>query len=203
MASTSVKKRAEKARPAELEVLSFATKAAWTRWLDKNHATSAGLWILFAKKASGITSVSYAEALDVALCYGWIDSQKKAHDATTFLQKFTPRGAKSIWSRINREKAVALTESGMMMPAGAAEMDRARKDGRWDAAYEPQARALVPPDLQAALDANQRAAKFFATLTSQNRYAILFRLHSAKRAETRARRIKEFVVMLARHETFH
>jgi uncharacterized protein YdeI (YjbR/CyaY-like superfamily) len=147
--------------------------------------------------------VSYPEALDVALCYGWIDSQKKGHDATTFLQKFTPRGARSIWSTINRDKALALSKIGKMKPAGAAEVERARKDGRWDAAYEPQARAEIPPDLQAALDANPRAAKFLTTISSQNRYAILFRVHNAKRPETRARRIADFVAMLERHETVH
>ncbi len=188
---------------AELAVIPFATVAAWNKWLDRNHASSAGVWIHFAKKASGIASVTYAEALDVALCYGWIDSQRKSYDAATFIQKFTPRGARSIWSSINREKALALADGGQMKPAGAAEIERARKDGRWDAAYEPQARSVVPPDLQAALDANPRAAQFFTTLTSQNRYAILFRLHTAKRTETRARRITDFVAMLARRETFH
>lgn len=193
----------KRTQQAELAVISFPTGAAWGKWLDRNHATSTGVWILFAKKGAGIPSVSYAEALDIALCHGWIDSQKQANDATTFLQKFTPRGPRSIWSRINRDKAIALTERGEMKPAGAAEIDRARKDGRWDAAYEPQARAVVPPDLQAALDRNRRAAKFFSTLTSQNRYAILFRIQTARRPETRAKRIGEFVAMLARHETFH
>lgn len=189
--------------PREIPIVPFATRAAWGKWLDKNHATSAGIWIQFAKKASGIPSVSYPEAVDVALCYGWIDSQKKAHDTKTFLQKFTPRGTRSIWSRINRDKALALTESGKMKPAGAAAVERAQKDGRWDAAYEPQARAEVPPDLQAALDANPRATEFFTTISSQNRYAILFRIHNAKRPETRARRIADFVAMLERHETLH
>lgn len=187
----------------EIPILPFVSKAAWKEWLDRNGASSAGIWIHFAKKASGIASVTYAEALDVALCYGWIDSQKKGHDEKTFLQKFTPRGARSIWSTINCAKAVALVGCGDMMPAGFAEIERAKRDGRWDAAYEPQARIQVPTDLQAALDANQRAAKFFATLTSQNRYAILFRIHGAKKAETRAARIAKFVEMLERHETIH
>ncbi len=187
----------------EIPIVPFANQAAWNRWLDKHHTTSAGIWIRIAKKGSGIPSVSHPEALDVALCYGWIDSQRKGYDEKTFIQKFTPRGARSIWSVINRGKAVALLESGKMMPAGISEMERAKKDGRWEAAYASQATIEVPPDLQAALQATPRAAKFFTTLTSQNRYAILFRIHNAKRAETRAKRIADFVAMLARHETIY
>ncbi len=191
------------AAPTDVSIVPFADQVAWNKWLDKHHATSVGIWIRIAKKGSGIPSVSHPEALDVALCYGWIDSQRKGYDEKTFIQKFTPRGARSIWSVINRDKAVALLESGKMMPAGISEMERAKKDGRWDAAYASQATIEIPPDLQAALDAKPRAAKFFATLTSQNRYAILFRIHNAKRAETRARRIADFVAMLERHETIH
>lgn len=191
------------AAPTEIPIVPFADQVAWNKWLDKHHTTSAGIWIRIAKKGSGIPSVSHPEALDVALCYGWIDSQRKAYDEKTFIQKFTPRGSRSIWSVINRDKAVALLESGKMMAAGISEMERAKKDGRWDAAYASQATIEIPPDLQAALDAKPRAAKFFATLTSQNRYAILFRVHNAKRAETRARRIADFVAMLERHETIH
>lgn len=184
-------------------VIPFAHQSAWSEWLAENHAKSSGIWIHFAKKDSGILSVSYPEALDVALCYGWIDSQRKGHDEKTFVQKFTPRGKRSIWSTINRAKVVALIEAGRMKPAGIAEMERAQKDGRWESAYEPQARAEVPPDLQAALDAKPRAANFFATLKGQNRYAILFRIHTAKKPETRAKRIAEFVAMLSRHETIY
>lgn len=191
------------AAPPEIPIVPFPDQAAWAKWLARHHATSPGIWIRFAKKASGIASVSYAEALDVALCYGWIDSQKKAHDEKTFIQKFTPRGMRSIWSTINRDKALALIENGRMMPAGLAQVERAKENGRWDAAYAPQASIEVPPDLRAALDANVRAARFFTTLTSQNRYAILFRVHNARRAETRAKRIADFVAMLARHETIH
>ncbi|HEY5087914.1 MAG TPA: YdeI/OmpD-associated family protein [Gemmatimonadaceae bacterium] len=191
------------ATPVEISIIPFAHHSAWSEWLDKHHATSPGIWIRVAKKASGIPSVSHPEALDIALCYGWIDSQRKGYDAKTFIQKFTPRGVRSIWSTINRGKVLALIQSGQMKPAGIAEMERAQKDGRWDAAYEPQARIEVPPDLQAALDAKPRAAKFFATLKGQNRYAVLFRIHTAKRAETRARRIAEFVAMLGRHETIY
>jgi uncharacterized protein YdeI (YjbR/CyaY-like superfamily) len=187
----------------DVPIIPFTDGGAWSEWLDKHHAISPGIWILIAKKGSGVRSVSHPEALEIALCYGWIDSQRKGYDAKTFIQKFTPRGARSIWSVINRDKAIALVESGKMMPAGIAEVERAKKDGRWEAAYASQATIEVPPDLQAALDLKPRAAKFFATLTSQNRYAILFRIHNAKRAETRARRIADFVAMLGRHETIH
>ena len=155
------------------------------------------------KKASGVHSISYPEALEVALCYGWIDGQKQSNGEQTWLQKFTPRSKKSIWSKINREKALALIESGRMAPAGLEEIDRAKKDGRWDAAYDSQSKAGVPPDLQAALDANPRARSFFAGLNSQNRYAVLFRIHAAKKPETRARRIQQFVEMLERQEKLH
>lgn len=195
--------RKKTAAPADIPIVPFADEAEWSDWLDEHHAKSTGIWIRIAKKGSGIPSVAYPEVLDVALCYGWIDGQRKGHDERTFLQKFTPRGARSIWSVINRNKAVALHESGRMRPAGIAEMERAKKDGRWEAAYASQATIEVPADLQAALDAKPRAAKFFRTLTSQNRYAILFRVHNAKRAETRAKRIADFVAMLDRHETIY
>jgi len=150
-----------------------------------------------------VQSVTYPEALDVALCFGWIDGQKKSDTAATWLQKFTPRSKRSIWSKINREKALALIAGGRMKPAGLQEIERAKADGRWEAAYESQSRAEVPADLQAALDANPKANVFFATLNSQNRYAVLFRIHHAKKAETRARRIKQFVEMLAKGEKLH
>ncbi len=187
----------------EIPIIPFANHVEWGEWLAKHHATSSGIWIRIAKKASGIPSVSHPEALDIALCYGWIDSQRKGYDAKTFIQKFTPRGARSIWSKINRAKVLALIENGRMKPAGIAEMERAQKDGRWELAYESQARITVPPDLQAALDKKPRAAKFFATLKGQNRYAILFRIHTAKKPETRAKRIAEFVAMLGRNETIY
>lgn len=156
-----------------------------------------------AKKDSGITSVNHAEALEVALCYGWIDGQRKAEDGKYFLQRFTPRTPRSTWSKINRDKALKLIEEGRMQPAGLAEVDRARADGRWDAAYDAQSVANVPPDLQAALDANPKAAAFFAKLDSRNRYAVLFRTQGAKKPETRARRIAQFVEMLAKGEKIH
>jgi uncharacterized protein YdeI (YjbR/CyaY-like superfamily) len=156
-----------------------------------------------AKKDSGIASVNHPEALEVALCYGWIDGQRKAQDDKHFLQRFTPRTPRSTWSKINRDKALKLIDEGRMQPAGLAEVDRARADGRWDAAYDAQSVATVPPDLQAALDANPKAAAFFAKLDSRNRYAVLFRTQGAKKPETRARRIAQFVEMLAKGEKIH
>jgi uncharacterized protein YdeI (YjbR/CyaY-like superfamily) len=156
-----------------------------------------------AKKASGSKSVSHDEALDVALCYGWIDGQAKSEGEDSWLQRFTPRGKRSIWSKRNREKVRALIKTGEMKPAGLAEVQRAKKDGRWDAAYDPPSRIKVPADLQAALDTNRRAKSFFAALDSRNRYAVLFRIHMAKKAETRAGRIEKFVAMLARGEKLY
>ena len=156
-----------------------------------------------AKKDSGTPSVTYAEAIEIALCYGWIDGQKQSHSVEAWLQKFTPRGKKSIWSKINREKAVALIESGRMQATGLAEVKRAQADGRWEQAYDSPSTATVPPDLQAALNKNARAKAFFATLESRNRYAILWRVQTAKKAETRAKRIALFIQMLERGEKIH
>ena len=180
--------------------MAFAQKSAWAKWLKDNHGTSTGVRLRLAKKASGLESVSYNEAVDVALCYGWIDGQANSAGEKCWLQKFTPRGKRSIWSKRNREKALALIAKGEMQPAGLAEIERAKKDGRWEAAYDSPRRITVPGDLQAALDGNERARSFFQTLDSQNRYAILFRIHTAKKAETRAKRIEQFVQMLARNE---
>jgi uncharacterized protein YdeI (YjbR/CyaY-like superfamily) len=197
------KPAAGRAKATELPVLAFATKAAWSAWLRANHATSHGVWLKIAKKDSGSSSVDYAEALEVALAWGFIDGQKGAFDEAWWLQKFTPRGAKSVWSKINRAKAEALIASGAMKAPGLAEVERAKRDGRWEAAYASQSKALVPPDLARALKANPRAARFFETLGSHNRYAILFRVHAAKKPETRAERIARFVAMCAAHETVH
>ncbi len=188
---------------AELPTILFADQQAWAEWLDANHTSSPGLWLRLAKKGSGLASVSYAEALDVALCYGWIDGQKRPADAQTWLQKFTPRGKKSIWSKINRDKVEALIANGQMRPAGQAAIDLARADGRWEAAYDSQKNATIPDDLQAALDASPAAAAFFATLNSTNRYAILFRVQTAKKPETRAKRIRDLVAMLERNEKIY
>ncbi len=181
----------------------FKTQKAWTTWLDKNHAKSAGVWLQIAKKAGPVKSVSYAEALEVALCYGWIDGQKKGLDEAAWLQKFSPRGPRSIWSKINREKAEELIKNGRMQAAGLAAINRAKQNGRWDAAYDSHRTATVPDDLQAALEQNPAAQAFFATLDSANRYAILWRVQTAKKAETRARRIAQFVTMLENHEKIH
>ena len=181
----------------------FKDQAAWAGWLAKNHAKSSGLWLRFAKKNSGLKSVSYAEALESALCYGWIDGQKRPKDDRTWLQRFVPRAEKSIWSKINCEKALALVQSGRMRPAGRAAIERARANGRWDAAYDSPSRAVVPDDLQAALDSHPRAQEFFETLNSANRYAILFRIQNVKKAETRARKITEYIAMLERHQKIH
>ena len=187
----------------ELSLLSFAKPAAWSAWLAKHHASAPGLWLKLGKKAAGVSSITYAEALEVALAWGWIDGIKKKHDEAWWLQKFTPRGARSVWSAINRDKALALIASGAMKPSGLAEVERAKRDGRWKAAYEPQSRATVPEDLGAALAASPRAAAFFAALDSANRYAVLYRIQHAKKAETRAARITRFVEMLARGEKLH
>ena len=177
--------------------------AAWTRWLKRHHASAAGVWLRMAKKDSGIPSIDHPAALDAALCFGWIDGQRKSDDAQYFLQRFTPRTPRSTWSQINRAKALKLIDEGRMQPAGLAEVERARADGRWEAAYEAASVATVPPDLQAALNANHKAAAFFATLDSRNRFAILFRTQGAKKAETRAKRIAQFVEMLAKGEKIY
>ena len=150
-----------------------------------------------AKKSSGITTVTFPEALEGALCYGWIDGQRNSFDDQWFLQRFTPRRPRSKWSKVNRAKAERLIEEGRMQPAGLAEVERARADGRWDAAYDPPSAVTVPPDLQRALDENPAAAAFFATLNRQSRLAILYPIHDAKKPETRARRIERFVAMLS------
>jgi uncharacterized protein YdeI (YjbR/CyaY-like superfamily) len=178
-------------------------RAAWAAWLDKHHDDSPGVWLILGKKGSGLSTPTYQEALEVALCFGWIDGQKGARDDVTWAQRFTPRGPKSIWSKINVEKAEALLAGGKMTPAGIAAVEAAKKDGRWTAAYASQRVATVPEDLQAALEARPKAKAFFATLSSANRYAILFRVHTAKKPETRKKRIAHFIAMLERHETVH
>jgi len=189
--------------PDELPILPFACADDWEAWLEREHNRAPGVWLQIAKKESRIASVTYAEALDVALCFGWIDGQKRSYDATSFLQRFTPRKRASRWSKINTGHVERLTAAGRMRPAGLAQVEAARADGRWEAAYDGQSSATIPPDLQAALDANPAAAAFFATLRGANRYAVLYRVQDAKRPETRARRIERFVAMLARGETLH
>jgi uncharacterized protein YdeI (YjbR/CyaY-like superfamily) len=191
-------------RATKEERLAFATAAQWEAWLAKNHSKADAVILRLAKLKSGIPSVTYAEALDVALCYGWIDGLKGSESDTYYTQRFTPRRARSMWSKTNREKIGALTAAGRMKPAGVAEVERAKKDGRWDAAYgNYSASDTIPDDLQAALDGSPKAKAFFVTLNAQNRYAILFRLHQAKKAETRAQRLSKFVEMLKRRETLY
>jgi uncharacterized protein YdeI (YjbR/CyaY-like superfamily) len=186
-----------------LPVIAFTSRAKWKAWLAKHHSTSSGLWLEIAKKGSEIDSVSYAEAIEVALCFGWIDGQKAAADDDHWLQRFTPRKPRSRWSKINRDKATALIERGEMQPAGLRQVDAAKRDGRWDAAYAGQRTMTVPTDLRDALKRNARARAFFETLDGANRYAVLYRIHDAKKPETRAARIEKYVQMLAEHRTIH
>lgn len=192
----------EKAR-GDLPVMVFKHQTDWEAWLGKHFDSSPGIWMRLAKKSATLQSVTYQEALEWALCYGWIDGQKKAFDKESWLQRFTPRGPKSIWSRINHDKALRLIKSRRMKPAGLAAIRRAKENGRWDAAYDSHSTAVPPPDFQEALNKNARAKNFFATLNSQNRYAILFRIQTVKKIETRQKRIAAFVRMLGMHEKLH
>lgn len=181
----------------------FETPAAFARWLKKHGASVPVLWLKMAKKKSGLRSITWSEAVDVALCYGWIDGQSKSLDETYVLQRFTPRGKRSKWSKLNRERVARLIEGGRMQPAGLAEVERAKADGRWDAAYDSPSTAVVPDDLAMALAKNKKAKAFFESLTGANRYAILHRLQDAKKPETRVRRIEKFIEMLKNGETLH
>jgi uncharacterized protein YdeI (YjbR/CyaY-like superfamily) len=184
----------------DLPKIPFASPVEWEQWLEANHAISEGVWIKMAKKDARIKSVRYPEVLESALCFGWIDGRREALDERYFLQRYTPRRSRSKWSRINREKAEWLIAEGRMRPAGLAEVERAKSDGRWEAAYEGQKSSTVPGDLRRELDARPNAKAFFAELNSQNRYAILYRLQDAKKPETRARRLAKFVAMLEAEE---
>ena len=191
---------------SELPIKLFKEKRDWAVWLDNNQnnqAKSSGLWLRIAKKKADITSLSYAEALEIALCYGWIDGQKKPYDELTWLQKFTPRGARSIWSVNNREKAGDLIRNGQMKPAGLKAIERAKENGQWAAAYDSQSKIALPEDFRSELDKHTKAKAFFITLDSANRYAILFRLQTARKPETRAKRLRQFIAMLEKHEKLH
>ncbi|AJP00696.1 hypothetical protein TU94_03490 [Streptomyces cyaneogriseus subsp. noncyanogenus] len=188
---------AEESRKTAEPVLSFTTQDAWEEWLEENHADVPGVWLKIPKAGSGLVGVDYAQALESALCHGWIDGQKKKLDEKNWLQRFTPRRRGSSWSQVNRQKATELIERGRMRPAGLREVEKAKADGRWEAAYASQSKATVPDDLRAALDASPAAREFFATLDSRNRYAILYRVQDAKKPQTRAARIEKFVAMLA------
>ena len=184
----------------DLPIIPFASRDAWGAWLEGQHATSDGLWLKFAKKYSGLETVTYDQAVEIALCYGWIDGQVRSLDEDYYLQRFTPRRPRSKWSKINRQKATKLIERGEMKPAGLQEVERAKADGRWDAAYDAPSTATVPEDLKRALGKNEIAREYFATLDRRNRYTILYQIQDAKRPETRARRIAKYVAMLAERE---
>ena len=187
----------------ELPVLLFAADAEWERWLAGNHADMPGVWLRFAKKGCDTPTVNYAQALDTALCYGWIDGQVRRFDDSFYLQRFTPRGPRSRWSQVNREHVARLTEAGRMRAAGQVQVDAAKADGRWDAAYEPPSRATVPEDLQQALDGSPAAAEFFATLTGNRRYAFLHRLHHVTDPARRAKRIDSYIELLSERRTLN
>lgn len=187
----------------QLPIISFVTQQNWEAWLNEHHAESGGIWLKIAKKRAGSMSVSYAQALESALCYGWIDGQKGSLDDQYWLQKFTPRRAKSIWSKVNCVKAETLIAQGRMQAAGLRQVELAKADGRWDQAYASQSNITIPDDFQSELDKNPEAKVFFSTLDRINRYAILFRIQTAKKAETRVARIQKFIDMLSKHETIY
>ncbi len=186
-----------------LPVVFFDSSQAWENWLEQHHTEPKGVWLKIAKKEAGLDTVSYSEALDTALCYGWIDGQKGAYDDRFWLQKFSPRSPKSRWSKVNCQKALALIAAGRMQPAGLRQVELAKSDGRWDAAYESQSKIGVPDDFQSALDQHPQAKEFFHTLNSANRYAILYRIQTAIKPETRTARIQKLVAMLERNEKIH
>ena len=188
---------------AGLPIIGFADAAAFEHWTDAQPPDAPGLWVKFSKTGSGVASVSKTEAIDVALCHGWIDGQLERYDEASWLTRFTPRKPRSKWSQINRTRALQLIKQGRMRPQGLAQVEAARADGRWEAAYAPSSTAEPPPDLQAALNANPKAAAFFATLKGANRYAVLYRIAAVKKPETRARKIAGFIAMLERGETIH
>lgn len=174
-------------------VLLFEDAGVWSRWLESSHATASGVWLRLRKKGSAIQSVTYLEALEVALCYGWIDGQTRKFDEGTYLQKFTPRRKGSIWSQINRDRVLALENAGRMKQAGLLEVDKAKANGQWDRAYS----SAIPPELESALAANDKALRFYRTLDGQNRMALHFRIQTLRRPESRHRKAAEFVAMLA------
>ncbi|MEI3800391.1 MULTISPECIES: YdeI/OmpD-associated family protein [unclassified Chitinophaga] len=191
------------ATPKELPELFFETQQQWEKWLAKHHTQEDGVWLRMYKKDSKIPSINYAQALEEALCYGWIDGMAKSVDETSYIQKFTPRRPKSIWSERNTKHIARLTAEGKMKPAGIRQVELAKADGRWENAYATQSEATIPDDFMAALKKNKKAAAFFETLNKQNKFAIYFRLQNAKKPETRAKRIVDFIAKLERQEKFH
>jgi len=189
--------------PSEHDIVECPDDAAWERWLEENHAQATDAWVKIAKKGSGVTTVHYPEVLDTAICFGWIDAIRRPLDETYFLQRFTRRGPRSRWSQVNRDKAERLIAAGRMRPAGHAQIEAAKADGRWDVAYEPQSRATIPDDFQKALDAEPQAKEFFATLRGQQRYAFLFRLHHVKTQKARDRRIASYLELLREGRTLN
>jgi uncharacterized protein YdeI (YjbR/CyaY-like superfamily) len=187
----------------DADFIAFPSQREWARWLAKNHADSMGVWLRFFKKTGGTPSVSHTEALAVALCYGWIDGQLKKHDEESWLRKFTPRRPKSIWSKRNRELVEHLAAAGQMKPAGLKEMDAAKADGRWDRAYDSPSNMTLPADFLRELTKNKNARLFFKALSKANRYAIAWRLQTAKKPETRDKRMKAIIAMLAKGQAFH
>lgn len=187
----------------DLPMLAFTTEAGWQEWLSQHYQDPKGIWLRFYKKGSGQPTIVYARALDVALCYGWIDSQTQKYDELSYLQKFTPRRRRSPWSKINREKAERLISAGRMQPAGQREIDAAKADGRWNAAYDAFSRAEIPPDFQALLAGDPEAKAFFEQMTQTNRYAVLYRIQTAKKPETRQRRMAQLLDMLRQKRTLH
>jgi uncharacterized protein YdeI (YjbR/CyaY-like superfamily) len=185
----------------DLPIIPFQSSTAWEEWLEGNHASSEGLWLKIAKKASGITTITHQEAVEAALCFGWIDGQRQSFDELWFLQRFTPRRPNSRWSQINRDKVESLIERGRMRPAGLREIQRAKADGRWDAAYASPSNIEVPEDLRRALDADPRASEAFAALNATSRYSILYRVHHTKAPAARAQRIERVVAMLTGEST--
>ncbi len=201
MTAKMAKRRSGSAEPAPIRA--FKDAKEWDSWLTKNQAEIDGIWMRIAKKSSGVKSVTYPEAVEVALCHGWIDGQKRPESETTWLQRFVPRRARSMWSKINREKALALIAAGKMKPAGLAEIERAKMNGRWDVAYASPSSATMPEDLEKELERHPKAKAFFKTLNRANTYAIMWRVATAKRPETRARRIRTYIEMLEKGETIH
>jgi uncharacterized protein YdeI (YjbR/CyaY-like superfamily) len=188
---------------ANVPILLFESLQGWEEWLDEHHTHAQGVWLKIAKKGTEGLSVSYADALDGALCYGWIDGQKKSYDDAFWLQKFTPRRPKSVWSKVNTEKVTQLIESGKMKPAGLREVDAAKQDGRWDAAYRSQSNLTIPGDFRVELETHPQAKEFFETLNKLNRYAICHRIETARKPETRKARIDRFIAMLADHKKIY